>query len=170
MKQPFNQKYLPIYGAVFMVLAGSLLHFTYQWSGDNLLVGFVSAMNESVWEHSKLFILPLAVWGVVEYRSGLKLDRLLFAKLVQFTFMSLFITTFFYTYTGALGVEENLYADIGSFIFAVAVGQHISHRITYGKRSIPLPVKSCATLLVFTFLCFIYFSLAPPNLPLFESA
>ena len=36
-----------------IVIAGTLLHFVYGWSGRNLLVGLVSPVNESVWEHTK---------------------------------------------------------------------------------------------------------------------
>lgn len=51
---------------------------------------------------------------------------MLLAKVVQFGFMSLFITAFFYTYTGALGVEEQVLVDIMSFVAAIAAGQYLS--------------------------------------------
>ncbi len=40
-----------LFGIIFIVLLGSSLHFTYELSGENPLVGAFSAVNESVWEH-----------------------------------------------------------------------------------------------------------------------
>jgi Family of unknown function (DUF6512) len=39
-----------------IVIAGTLQHFVYGWSGQNALVGLVSPVNESVWEHTKLLV------------------------------------------------------------------------------------------------------------------
>ena len=39
---------------IFISVLGVLLHFTYEWSGDNAVVGLFSAVNESTWEHLKL--------------------------------------------------------------------------------------------------------------------
>ena len=38
---------------IFISVLGVLLHFTYEWSGDNAVVGLFSAVNESTWEHLK---------------------------------------------------------------------------------------------------------------------
>ena len=38
----------------FISILGVLLHFTYEWSDDNRIVGLFSAVNESTWEHLKL--------------------------------------------------------------------------------------------------------------------
>ena len=32
------------------VILGTLLHFTYQWSGRNPVIGIFSAVSESTWE------------------------------------------------------------------------------------------------------------------------
>ena len=41
-------------GIVFIIILGSILHFTFEWSGSQVVVGVFSAVNESVWEHFKL--------------------------------------------------------------------------------------------------------------------
>ena len=38
-------------GFLFTGLAGTLLHFVYDWSGDSLWTAAFSAVNESTWEH-----------------------------------------------------------------------------------------------------------------------
>jgi hypothetical protein len=40
-------------GIVFIIIIGSLLHFTFELSGHQA-IGVFSAVNESVWEHLKL--------------------------------------------------------------------------------------------------------------------
>ena len=39
---------------ILVLISGVLLHFAYEWSGNNPLVGAFSAVNESTWEHLKL--------------------------------------------------------------------------------------------------------------------
>lgn len=45
---------------IFISVLGVLLHFTYEWSGDNAVVGLFSAVNESTWEHLKLLFFPVS--------------------------------------------------------------------------------------------------------------
>lgn len=152
-----------------MVFAGSLLHFTYALSGQNAFVGIFSAVNESVWEHSKLFILPLFLVGLIELRLVKDVAKVLWTKLIEFMFMSLFITAFFYTYTGALGVSEVLVVDIASFVIAVVVGQYISFKMLSSKNKAPVDKYISAALLTLIFAAFSYFTFNPPAYPIFES-
>ena len=46
-------------GGIFILVAGTLLHLVYSWSGERHVVGLVSPVNESVWEHTKLVIVPV---------------------------------------------------------------------------------------------------------------
>ena len=43
-----------ILGIVFTVITGTLLHFVYDLSNENPVVGLFAPINESVWEHLKL--------------------------------------------------------------------------------------------------------------------
>jgi hypothetical protein len=43
-----------IIGIVFIVLAGGLLHFVFEWSGSWRPLAIIAAVNESTWEHLKL--------------------------------------------------------------------------------------------------------------------
>ena len=60
-------KQFHIVGLLFTLLTGFLLHFVYEWSGDNPLVGLFSPVNESVWEHLKLLFFPILAYSIVEY-------------------------------------------------------------------------------------------------------
>lgn len=58
---------LELAGAVFTILLGSMLHFTFELSGGNPVVGVFSAVNESVWEHLKLAYWPALAYMVIEH-------------------------------------------------------------------------------------------------------
>lgn len=54
-----KEKIFTIFAIVFSIVLGSLLHFTYEWSNENTIVGLFSATNESTWEHLKLAFYPM---------------------------------------------------------------------------------------------------------------
>ena len=40
------------------LLLGNLLHFVYDWTGQASWAAYISAVNESTWEHMKLLAVP----------------------------------------------------------------------------------------------------------------
>ena len=53
-------------GILFTLIIGTLLHFTYGWSGENPFVALYSPVNESVWEHLKLLFFPVLLYTFFE--------------------------------------------------------------------------------------------------------
>lgn len=56
-----------IVSIIFVCILGTLLHFTYELSGENQLVASFSAVNESVWEHLKLLFFPMLLSTIIGY-------------------------------------------------------------------------------------------------------
>ena len=56
-----------IISTIFIMIVGTLLHFTFRWSNNNPLVGIFSAVNESVWEHLKLIFFPMLIVGIIDH-------------------------------------------------------------------------------------------------------
>ncbi len=56
-----------VIGFFWIVIVGSLLHFTYEWSGKMPIVGYFSAVNESLWEHLKLGYFSLTFFMLIDY-------------------------------------------------------------------------------------------------------
>ena len=56
-----------LFGILFTSVLGILLHYTYEWSGRNLLVAFLAPTNESYFEHLKLLLTPYLLWTLAEY-------------------------------------------------------------------------------------------------------
>lgn len=156
-------------GAVFGVLFGSFLHFAYQLSGRFTVVALFSAVNESPWEHLKLYFFPIVLYVVVEWSAVEDKAALLFAKLVQIVAGMVFIEAFFYTYTGAFGVE-NVAIDILSFVVAMAAGYALSYRLLANGGTRRPPAWLSGMSIALLMLLFVTTTLAPPHLPLYRDS
>ena len=53
-------------GFLWTGLAGTVLHFFYDWTGRAAWAMAFSAVNESVWEHMKLLYVPVFVFTLVQ--------------------------------------------------------------------------------------------------------
>lgn len=51
----------------FLIIFGSLLHFTHDWIKKGILLHIFSALNESTWEHMKLLVAPTILIGILQY-------------------------------------------------------------------------------------------------------
>jgi hypothetical protein len=159
---------LELVGVVFIVLVGSALHFTFELSGINPLVGVFSAVNESVWEHLKLSFWPALLYAVIEYRYlNRKTGSFFPAKTVGIYLMPLIIVSSFYLYRAF--TEENLVLDILIFIVAVVIGQLASYKLMIWKKgaSKVYTVFSIIALILLASL-FVIFTFYPPRLPIFQ--
>lgn len=94
-------------GLFLTLIFGNLLHFVYDWSGQNSVVAAFAAVNESTWEHMKLLAMPGVIWSLVE-AVALRSSRqsVLMARALGLLAGLVTIPTVYYTYTGALGVSS----------------------------------------------------------------
>jgi len=155
-------------GIVFIVIIGSMLHFTFEFSGHQPVVGVFSAVNESVWEHLKLGFWPALVWAFIEYRSIKKsTNNFFFAKTVGIYLIPIVIPILFYSYTAVLG-ESVLVIDILTFVVAVIVGQLVSYKLLTYRHLPHILNKISLVALVLLGVAFVLFTFYPPHLPLFR--
>ena len=91
-------------GILFTAILGTLSHFFYDWTGQGALIGLVSPVNESTWEHMKLVFFPLLLWTLLA-SPGLsgEYPAISGALLLGNILGTLSIPVLFYTYTGILG-------------------------------------------------------------------
>ena len=154
-------------GIFFIILLGSTLHFTFEWSGNQSIVGVFSAVNESVWEHLKIAFWPALFYLILEYRFLYKkTNNFFFAKTIGIYAIMIIIPAIFYSYTFV--TEENLIIDIGSFIFAIIIGQFISYMLLkYKELAKNLELISLVSLITLAF-AFVVFTFYPPQIQLFQ--
>ncbi|MBL8781840.1 MAG: hypothetical protein JNL06_12970 [Alphaproteobacteria bacterium] len=106
----------------FVFVAGSLLHFTYDWLGRSFWMAPIAAIDESVWEHLKLAFWPAAAFAVVQAAATRsRVRNFVLGKAVGLSVAPLAIVFGFYGYTAVLGFHA-LAADLALFIAAVTLG------------------------------------------------
>ena len=167
-----NKKVLTyeLIGIVFIIILGSVLHFTFEWSGTNPVVGAFSAVNESVWEHLKLAFWPTLLFALIELVPLRRVvNNFVLAKTASVYVMVTIIPAIFYSYTAFTG--ESLFAiDIASFVIAVIVGQLVSYKLlTYRKISSRLNWVALAFLVALA-VAFVAFTFLPPQVTIFQDS
>ena len=107
----------------FIVLTGSVLHFTYGWSGHSKVLALFSPINESAWEHLKMAFWPGVILALFETRRWRRhFPAFWFAEAIGILTSVAGICLIWYGYTGILG-NNYLILDILCFVLAVTAGQ-----------------------------------------------
>lgn len=156
-----------IFSIIFDIILGTLLHFTYEWSNNNMIIGAFSAVNESTWEHLKLVFFPMLVTIIIGYNYiNNHKSNFICAKTIGIIIAMLFIIIFFYTYTGIICTNFAI-LDIGSFFVAVILGEYIAYRIMISD--FVCNNKIAIVTLVLLLLCFVFFTYVTPQIGLFKN-
>ena len=156
-------------GFIFTGIGGTLLHFLYDWTGQNPVVGAFSAVNESIWEHMKLLFFPMLLFSLIEYkRVGKHYPNFWCAKVIGTALGLMVIPVMYYTYTGALGLQVDWFNIAIFFIAAAAVYWLETRLLQQGLPHCRHPKIPFGFLLLFGLL-FIMLTYYPPNIPLFQA-
>lgn len=150
---------------LFVVLLGVFLHFAYELSGENPIVGLFALVNESIWEHLKLLYFPmllLTIWDLfTSYRNNL---NFLPARTIGALSGLIFVIVFYYTITGIIGADI-AWINILIFLLAIAFAFWVEKRIC--NSCTHLSIKLAIAIWVILLILFIVFTIAPPALGIF---
>ena len=108
---------------VFLIISilGTIGHFLYEWTNYNMLIGYISPVNESVWEHLKLLFFPAILFFIAEYFTcDNKQENYISSSVLGIFAGLLSIIALFYTYSGVLGYNISFF-DIAIYYVGVAV-------------------------------------------------
>jgi len=153
-------------GFLFTSVAGTLLHFFFDWTGGSFFSALFSAVNESIWEHMKLLYYPMMVFALVEYRSwGKQIPGFWRVKLAGILAGLLLIPALYYTYSGILGISADWF-NITIFFLAAAVSFYLETRLFQKGSARPLPGGPALLLLIS--LLFTLATFHPPRIPFFR--
>ena len=148
-------------------LAGTILHFLYDWTGGSIFVAPFSGINESTWEHMKLLFWPLFFFALIQ-RLFFK-DRQSFwrVKLMHILLGLVLIPVLFYTYNGAFGKSPD-WVNIAIFYISALLAFLFEWR---AFKQDPLLCRH--PWLAFAAICligvlFVVFTFTPPQIPLFQ--
>ena len=149
-------------------LAGTLLHFLYDWLGESPLVAPFSGVNESTWEHMKLLFWPMLLYAVVESFFFRREDRFWCIKLRGILLGLGLIPLIFYTYNGVIGPSPD-WLNITIFFLSAALSFLYETRLfsSLDKAACPSP-RAAKLILSLLALGFILFTFKTPRLSLFR--
>lgn len=156
-----------IWGAIFSITIGSLLHFTFNWSNNSHFVALFSAVNESTWEHLKLAFWPTFVFTIIEWLVfGKNLKNFCWASFIKLVSIPIIIIALFYSWLVFL--PDNTIWDISIFILAVICGYFFSYKIIKSEKKFGSEWIWAILILVMLakFSLFTYF---PPKMFLFKN-
>ena len=154
---------------LFISVLGVLLHFTYEWSGDNPIVALFSAVNESTWEHLKLLFFPMLLLTIIELlfteKSQLP-SNYLFARTIGIISGMAFIVIAFYTLTGVFAKLPDA-VNITLYFLGVFLALCIENKINRGNSQ--NHSAFAAILLLALTIAFFVFTKYPPSIGLFAN-
>lgn len=153
--------------AFAVMLSGTLLHFAYNFSGQNFIVALFAPVNESVWEHLKLLFFPVffVTCCASLFYTGKNLP-VFFAHAVSVLCGMLFLVVFYYTYSGILGYSA-MFIDIALYYVTVILVYVFSAAIMRKERTvIPYTLPGVCIFIVMSGVFFL-FTLYPPAIGIF---
>jgi hypothetical protein len=157
-------------GILFLIAAGFVLHFLYEWTGRSGLVAWLAPVNESVWEHLKLGFWSLTLYSLVEYwfiKDSVK--NFIAAKAAGILALQLFVLGVFYAYTSVTHTEIPM-VDIAAYIIGSFICQIVGYLIlTSGKLPTAVTILSVIFLLAHAVLL-VVFTFAPPEGHMFKES
>lgn len=158
-------------GIPCLFILGTVFHFIYKLSGNSAIVGCFAPVNESVWEHTKLSILPMLGWWIIWYwvkgkKLSINRNNWIVAAIIATFSVPTLIIMFYFTYAAGLNIHY-LAVDISSYFICIALSQLIGlHVYSYGNFSNKALI--CFILLILLFLLmYILFTFYTPHLPMF---
>jgi hypothetical protein len=156
-----------ILSIIFISVVGTLLHFIYDFSKHNKIVGLFTAVNESTWEHIKIALTPAFLWSIYDFIVYKDNPNYFIAKFVSLIIIVLLIPIIFYTYKSI--IKDNvLIIDIAIFYIAIIISRIFFYYIL--KMEDFGNVVNCIGF-IFTILLFIFYitaTIIPPRNFLFK--
>lgn len=154
MDNTITYKKIIIVACVVSILLGVFLHFAYDLSGKNSIVGIIAPVNESVWEHLKLIFVPLTIFGIFFYFY----TQRKFSNILLVTLFSNIVGMFTVVTLSYLGLEifgkDNMVYNIISYVVSMIIAFIIFYFGVYNTEFIEDTKEStvlgaCALTLLF---------------------
>ena len=156
-------------GILVLFVVGSLFHFLYSLTGECFIVGLFVPINESIFEHTKMVVLPIFIWWSIFYlfrKKDLFVNAWFTSALIAMISAIIAIPMLFYFYSQAFGIES-LVIDILILLISLAIGQILGlHYYRHGKG---IEYNFAIFLMIVIIILFAFFTINPPAFPIFNS-
>jgi len=156
-------------GILVLFAVGSLFHFLYSLTGECFIIGLFVPINESIFEHTKMVVLPVFIWWFIFYlfrKKDLFVNAWFTSALISMISAIIAIPMLFYFYSQAFGIES-LIIDILILLASLAIGQILGlHYYRHGKG---IEYHFAIFLMIVIIILFAFFTINPPAFPIFNS-
>ena len=156
-------------GILVLFVIGSLFHFLYSLTGECFIIGLFVPINESIFEHTKMVVLPIFIWWFIFYlfrKKDLFVNAWFTSALIAMISAIIAIPMLFYFYSQAFGIES-LVIDILILLVSLAIGQILGlHYYRHGKG---IEYHFAIVLMIVIIILFAFFTINPPAFPIFNS-
>ncbi len=164
-----NRKKAQVIGFCVTAVAGTLLHYVYDWSGGASAAGLIAPVNESVWEHLKLLVMPMLAFALIEYFTyGRRLRNFWPVRLLSVLLGMGLIIALYYCWS-ALAGRSGMAANIAIFLFSVWAAYFFGAGLLGSRAFSSQTARALAAVgLAVLIAAFVVFSYNPPHYELFR--
>ena len=148
-------------------LAGTLLHFLYDWLGEAAWIAPFSGVNESTWEHMKLLFWPMLIFALVQSLFFRDRNDFWCIKLRGILLGLILIPVIFYTYNGVIGHSPD-WINIAIFFISAAAAYIYETRLFNTKNLKCKSPRISIIVLIIIALMFIVFTFVTPKIGIFK--
>ena len=149
-----------IYQTLLIIIVGIISHFLYEWSNHNVIIGLLSPVNESIWEHLKLIFFPMLIPLFFNFNKNY-----FQARIMGILSAILFLVLTFYTYSGIIG-DNYAIVNIILYVLSILLGQFISYLSL--QNNIYFNITVSIIIFLTLLICFIIFTFYPPRISMFQ--
>ena len=154
-------------GLAITSLAGTVLHFLYDWLGEAVWIAPFSGVNESTWEHMKLLFWPTFIFAIVQSFFFRERKDFWCVKLRGILLGQILIPVIFYTYNGAIGRSPD-WLNISIFFISAAIVYIYETRLFNSEKIYCRSQKCAITALIVISLLVVVFTFNPPAINIFK--
>lgn len=157
-----------VIGCVFIYGGAVLLHYIYPLSGGAALSIVFGAVNESVWEHTKIFAAPYIGWALLQLcRLTVPFRRYVVAKCIGLYALSGCVIGFCFLCPALTG-SQSVWGDILLSLTAILGAQALSYALETADNRLEEFFAPALMLMMLYYLMFFSFTIFPPRVGLFR--
>lgn len=154
---------------IFCLFVGTLLHFAYNLFDNIKFIGYFSAVNESIWEHTKLASFSILFYSLIFYiKSKGNLNNFFLGIFLSMLFSILIVPILFYLYY--YFTKKSIFIlDISIFVIACLIASSTFIYIVNLKNNFTI-----LNIISFIFILILIFYIAkwtfnPPDIFIFKN-
>jgi hypothetical protein len=156
-----------------MFFSGSFLHFLYELSGFSIVTAPFGSVNESTWEHLKLFFWPGLLYAIVKHAYlRHQVNNFWPAIAASLALVPVGVALSFYTYLGIvlpIQGKGTLFGTLVTAAIGIAIAQVVCYRLLTRTQLRPRARAIGIVVIIVLMAMFITFTFLPPRIFLFEN-